>query len=76
MDESGGWIDLRAPGGRLLARYDPARQLLEFRRGRDAWIVDLRRPSSLGVAALPASSPDVAVEDPHVTDQAGNHAGQ
>ena len=40
----GGWVDLRAPGGRLLARYDPGRGLLEVRRSGDAVIFDLRAP--------------------------------
>lgn len=39
-----GWIDLRAPGsGRLLARYDPGRRLLEIRRGDDVVLFDLQR---------------------------------
>lgn len=43
MAGSDGWVDLRAPGGRLLARYDPERSLLEFRRGHDEWLIDLRQ---------------------------------
>lgn len=36
------WVDLRAPGGRLLARYDPGRGLLEVRRSGDVVMFDLR----------------------------------
>ena len=42
--DGSGWVDLRAPGGRLLARYDPGRGLLEVRRSGDAVIFDLRAP--------------------------------
>ncbi len=47
-----GWIDLRAPGGRLLARYDPGRALLEFRRGGDEWLFDLRQLPAPETAVL------------------------
>ena len=55
MDGDGsGWVDLRAPGGRLLARYDPSRSLLEFRRGADRWLFDLQE-------LLDPASPKTAV---------------
>lgn len=42
--DGSGWVDLRAPGsGRLLARYDPGRRLLEIRRGDEAVLFDLER---------------------------------
>ena len=54
--DGSGWVDLRAPGGRLLARYDPSRSLLEFRRGSDRWLFDLRElpdPASPKTAVPP-----------------------
>lgn len=43
-EADGHWVDLRAPGsGRLLARYDPGRRLLEIRRGGEAVLFDLER---------------------------------
>jgi hypothetical protein len=57
------WIDLRDAGGRLLARYDPARRLLEIQRRGVKTLIDLTAyepayepPSS--APSAPASRPE------------------
>lgn len=35
------YVEVRGPSGRLYALYDPARGLLEFKRGRETETIDL-----------------------------------
>lgn len=50
------WIDLRAPSGRLLGRYNPVRSLLEIRRGDEAVLFDLQRDPASPEPAMMAST--------------------
>lgn len=35
------YVEVRGPSGRLYALYDPARQLIEFKRGSQTETIDL-----------------------------------
>lgn len=40
---SGGWVDVRDPHNGLLFRYDPTRQVVEIRKKKVLYLVDLTR---------------------------------